>query len=88
MLSQELFMNKTHPIYKSISQKILLKRREKGLTQEELAERIGVSQAFIHQLESSKKAISLERVNDLALALNCTLYELLPETPIKDNENE
>ncbi|PMM66929.1 helix-turn-helix domain-containing protein [Vibrio splendidus] len=81
-------MNKTHPINKAISKKILKKRREKGLTQEELAAKIDVSQAFIHQLESSKKAINLERVNDIALALNCTLHDLLPEIPIEDNKHE
>ena len=69
-----------------VSEKIITHRRELDISQSELAFRIGFSQAFIHQIESGKRTVNLEQLNALAIALNCTIYALLPETPIKKED--
>jgi transcriptional regulator with XRE-family HTH domain len=53
------------------------KRRQKNITQEDLARALGVSSVFIHQLETGKvDAPSLERCNQIADILEVTIDEL------------
>ena len=53
------------------------KRRQKNITQEDLARALGVSSVFIHQLETGKvDAPSLERCNQIADILKVTIDEL------------
>lgn len=44
-------------------------RQERGLTQEQLSERVGVVHSFIHSMESGKKQPSLQMILKLADAL-------------------
>ena len=52
-------------------------RREKGLSQAELSEKIGVSQNTISQWETGVRKPDIIHLKKLALALNCTTDELL-----------
>ncbi|HZX14680.1 MAG TPA: helix-turn-helix transcriptional regulator [Thermodesulfobacteriota bacterium] len=53
------------------------KRRQKNITQEDLARALGVSSVFIHQLETGKvDAPSLERCNQIADILEVIIDEL------------
>ena len=52
-------------------------RLEKGLTQEQLSERVGVVHSFICSLESGKKQPSLQMVLKLATALGTRPGELI-----------
>ena len=53
------------------------KRREKSITQEELARALNVSSVFIHQLETGKvDAPSLERCQQMANILQLEIKEL------------
>ena len=54
--------------YRQIGLKIAYYRKLRGLTQEELAEQIGVTPAFIGHLEAPniKKALSLDTLFDIA----------------------
>lgn len=52
-------------------------RQEKGLTQEQLSERVDVVHSFIHSLESGKKQPSLEMVLKLAAALGIRAADLI-----------
>ena len=52
-------------------------RQEKGLTQEQLSERVDVVHSFIHSLESGKKQPSLEMVLNLAVALGVRAADLV-----------
>ncbi len=53
------------------------KRRQKNITQEDLARALGVSSVFIHQLETGKvDAPSLGRCNQIADILEVTIDEL------------
>ena len=52
-------------------------RRARGLTRRVLAERSGVSERFLAQIESGRGNVSLLRLEDLARALDVTLVRLL-----------
>lgn len=54
-------------------------RRRTNLTQEELAERIGVQQSAISKFELNAECVNLTTINRIANALNIDAMELLKE---------
>lgn len=58
---------------------LLEKRKEKGMSQEQLASIVGVSRPFISQLENGEHSPSIKTAVALAKALDCTVDELLAE---------
>jgi len=64
------------------------KRRKKGLTQEKLAEKAGMSLQYLAMLELAHKFPSGEMLERLANALNIETYELLAVAPSASNELE
>ena len=64
--------------YRQIGLKIAYYRKLRGLTQEELAEQVGVTPAFIGHLEAPNivKALSLDTLFDIAKALHSDIKEL------------
>jgi len=67
--------------YKTIAQAIKKKRIEKGLTQEELAEKSAISISYLTKIEApnTMKAFSLEAVFAIADALGVSVAELLKD---------
>ena len=65
--------------YRQIGLKIAYYRKLRGLTQEELAEQVGVTPAFIGHLEAPNilKALSLDTLFDIAAALDVPPYKFL-----------
>jgi len=65
--------------YKNIGIKISKYRLKKGLTQEELANKIGISYSYLTQIEAPHvvKKMSLEVLFDIAKALNIDIKDLL-----------
>lgn len=59
-----------------IGSTIAAKRKEKGWTQTELAERVGVNQIQVSRWENGKHLPTLEQFVCIADALNCSLDEL------------
>ena len=59
-------------IYEQISRNIKKYRKQEGITQAELAERIGVSHEFIRRNESKKgrKSFSVDTLWKISVALN------------------
>lgn len=53
-------------------------RKAAGLTQENLAKRIGVNRATLSKYESGYIEPSISKLAEIADALACPLYELLP----------
>ena len=51
-------------------------RKEKDLSQEELADKAGVHRTYIGMIERGEKNITLENINKLSKALQTTIYEL------------
>lgn len=52
-------------------------RREKGLTQEQLAERSGLSQQYLSGLERGRRNPTIVTIYELATALEVNFLELL-----------
>ena len=62
---------------REIGARIRLARRDARLTQEKLAEKIGVSTVFVSQLESGSRAPGLETLVKLSRTLHVSLYLLV-----------
>lgn len=56
-------------------------RIRRGLTQEELASRIGMSHASIQRLENDKQGLTLKVLDKLAVALQTTRSDLMDRKP-------
>jgi len=71
-----------------LAENIKEKRRKKGLTQEKLAEKAGMSLQYLAMLELARKFPSGEMLERLANALDIETYELLAIAPSANNELE
>lgn len=58
-------------------------RKEKGITQKQLGEKLGISQAAIGQFESNKANPKIETIQKIADALNVTVNEIIPNSDDK-----
>jgi transcriptional regulator with XRE-family HTH domain len=65
-----------------IGRRVLLRRRDLGLTQKQLAEKIGCPYQLISGLERGRQSIYVERFAELALALGMDANELLGIPPV------
>ena len=54
-------------------------RKRLNMTQEQLSERTGISQANMSRYESGERKLTLENAAKIANALGCTVDELLKE---------
>ena len=66
--------------YRQIGLKIAYYRKLRGLTQEELAEQVGLTPAYIGHLEAPNisKALSLDTLFDIASVLDVAPQKFLP----------
>jgi transcriptional regulator with XRE-family HTH domain len=64
-------------ILKKFGNKIREIRKEKGISQEELAFRAGLHRTYIGMIERGEKNITLKNIEKLAVALSVSLKELL-----------
>ena len=64
-------------IYKRIGFNLLKQRRLKGWTQEQLAERSGVSRSRISKMENGKENFNIESLLLIAQSLEIDFIELL-----------
>lgn len=60
----------------NLSSKLKMMRTQQGLTQLELANKIGVSESYICQIENGKM-ISIKKLEKLAKVLGCEPRDLL-----------
>ena len=63
--------------YKTIGSNIRSARREASLTQEQIAEKLKMSQLHFGRLERGERPASLEQIAQIALTLNVSLASLL-----------
>jgi ribosome-binding protein aMBF1 (putative translation factor) len=63
---------RTRPIWE-LTKLVLIRRTELGITQQELAERMGTSHSVISRLESGRHNISMTTLHRLARALDVKL---------------
>lgn len=72
--------------YHKLGEKVRLKRREAGYTQEKLAEICDISTGFLGHIESGTRAPSLETLYSLACALHSGIDYFLFDSAA-DNDN-
>jgi transcriptional regulator with XRE-family HTH domain len=53
-------------------------RRERDLTQQQLADAAGFDRTFIGKLERGESGMNVDRLDDLARALDLTVHDLIP----------
>lgn len=70
---------------KAIGQRIRQCRKEKGLTQTELAEMIGKSLRTVQKYEKGEIEVAISVINDIAAALNTSSAEILEFNSVRDN---
>ncbi len=63
----------------ALGAKIRRFRKDLGLSQETLAERVGVSPVYICMIENGKRTLSLTLLSQIADVLNTTVSELTSE---------
>ena len=63
----------------TIGENIKRIRTDAGLTQTEVAERAGISQAYLSQIESDLRSMDVKAADKLAQALGVTLNDLMRE---------
>ena len=64
------------PLSRTVGLIIAKKRKELGLSQEELAERVGISQESLSRMEKGAIAPKFERLQAFADAFNCQVADL------------
>lgn len=68
-------MRKSTKLPKTLGKKIQRKRKALGLTQEDVAERVGISVAYMGFIEQGRYAPSLEVLEKIARALKSSLSD-------------
>ncbi len=53
-------------------------RKKKGLTQQQLAKKLGISQVHLGRLETNARSMDLEQVEKIAEALEVKPFDILP----------
>lgn len=77
------------PVFDMVfSERLAALRKERKLTQQALADRVGVHAIQIHRYESAASQPSLEVIKKLAVALSVTTDELLFDTGERDPDDE
>jgi len=66
---------------KLIAEIIKKRRKELGMTQQDLANDVKLSVYHISNIENSNHTITIENLYDFSKALKCTMQELLPTKP-------
>ena len=64
----------TGHLTRQLAENIAIKRKEMGLTQAQIAERIAVEKETISRMESGKVAITLDRVEQFAKIFHCASF--------------
>lgn len=71
-----LGMNVVSETHKTFGQRLKLLRKEKGMTQEDLAFKVGVDRSYMGFIERGEKNVTLKRLVDIAKAFKISLSEL------------
>ena len=67
-----------------LARRVRTLRKALGLTQEELADRVGLRQAQISELESARNNIKIDNLHRLAAALGVRPHDLLDDRAVND----
>ena len=68
--------------FKIIGNRIKKKRKEKAMTQEELANKLYVSVGYVSNMERGTTKINLSTLSDIADILECDVSEFVSDTSV------
>ena len=68
--------NKTTKIY-SLGRNIFTRRKELGMSQNSLAEKLDISREHLAKIETAKRTVSLDLLIEIADALNTKVKDLI-----------
>ncbi len=74
-------------IYEYVRDSIRSQRRACNLTQEQLAEKVGVDTQTISRIERKVNTTPLETLYNISNALNCPISSLLPKNNVKIDDS-
>lgn len=77
LLRVGIYLTSEETIIKSIGTKLRFLRKEQGLTTQQLANRVGVTQSQISQVETGRSAASVVTLYKIAQAFDTSLSEML-----------
>ncbi|WP_336775292.1 helix-turn-helix domain-containing protein [Paenibacillus sp. MMO-58] len=83
MISQSL----EEMLYYNIGSRIKTIRLARGLTQLEFSKRINLSRPSVSNIENGIQKVSLISLFQIGMALNVSIYDLLPESVGRINKN-
>jgi transcriptional regulator with XRE-family HTH domain len=66
------------PLLRAFGELVRTKREAAGLSQEELAFRVGLHRTYVGSVERGERNITLANIYRLAKALGCPVTELMP----------
>ena len=69
-------MRKNTKLPKALGKRVQRVRKNAGLTQEELAEKVGISRAYMGYIERGRYSASLEVIEKVARALKVKMSDL------------
>ena len=72
--------------YKLIGERIKRERKASGMTQDVLAEKLGVSIGYVSQVERGITKISLDLLGAISSILNCDVASFITESATHSNE--
>jgi transcriptional regulator with XRE-family HTH domain len=72
-------MSEPTPLYRAIGSRVLRARIDAGMTQDQLAEKIGMARASIANLEAGRQRPPVHVIADIAAALGVPRHDLIPE---------
>ncbi len=81
-------MGKTEGIYKLMGSKMRIERKKLGLTQEELAEKAGITANFLGHIERGTKKARLDTIERLANALGIPVGNLFSEVKYQPKKED
>ena len=71
--------------YKLIGERIKKARKNKGMTQDSMAERLNVSIGYVSQVERGITKISLDLLGAISSILECDIASLISESAVHSN---
>ena len=72
--------------YKLIGERIKRARKSRGMTQDNMAEKLNVTIGYVSQVERGITKISLDLLGAISTVLNCDIAEFITESAIKSND--
>ncbi len=72
----------------SVGERIRGRRAELGWTQDQLAQKAGISKSFLSDLENGKRSVGANNLLDIARALGVSLDFLMTGTASQDQKSE